>query len=85
MNSTPALSRALAMVASSPIGGEAAEPRFPPGPDWIHEIKHDGYRLIVHRDGARVRLLTRNGNDWTKRYPLIVKAALAWLHRAIRN
>ena len=44
--------------------------------DWIHEIKHDGYRLIVQRDGARVRLFTRNGNDWTKRYPLIVEAAL---------
>ena len=37
--------------------------------DWIHEIKHDGYRLIVHRDGKRVRLFTRNGHDWTDRYP----------------
>jgi ATP-dependent DNA ligase len=50
--------------------------QVPAGPDWIHEIKHDGYRLIVVRDGARVRLFTRNGNDWTKRYPLIVEAAL---------
>src|SRR6266480_2594314 len=50
--------------------------KVPAGPDWIHENKHDGYRLIVHRDGARVRLFTRNGNDWTKRYPLIVEAAL---------
>jgi bifunctional non-homologous end joining protein LigD len=48
----------------------------PAGPDWLHEIKHDGYRLIVQRDGARVRLFTRNGNDWTARYPLIVDAAL---------
>jgi bifunctional non-homologous end joining protein LigD len=48
----------------------------PAGPDWLHEIKHDGYRLIVQRDGARVRLLTRNGHDWTARYPLIVEAAL---------
>jgi ATP-dependent DNA ligase len=48
----------------------------PAGPDWLHEIKHDGYRLIVQRDGARVRLFTRNGNDWTSRYPLIVEAAL---------
>jgi hypothetical protein len=29
--------------------------KVPAGPDWIHEIKHDGYRLIVQRDGARVR------------------------------
>jgi bifunctional non-homologous end joining protein LigD len=50
--------------------------KVPAGPDWVHEIKHDGYRLIVHRDGARVRLLTRNGHDWASRYPLIVEAAL---------
>src|SRR5260221_14261077 len=50
--------------------------KVPAGPDWIHEIKHGGYRLIVQRDGARVRLFTRNGHDWTKRYPLIVEAAL---------
>jgi bifunctional non-homologous end joining protein LigD len=33
----------------------------PAGKDWLHEIKHDGYRLIVLRDGKRVRLFTRNG------------------------
>jgi bifunctional non-homologous end joining protein LigD len=49
---------------------------IPNGPDWIHEIKHDGYRLIVHREGKRVRLLTRGGYDWAHRYPLIVEAAL---------
>jgi ATP-dependent DNA ligase len=41
--------------------------KVPTGPDWIHEIKHDGYRMIVHRDGKRVRLFTRNGHDWTDR------------------
>src|SRR4030081_3766644 len=48
----------------------------PVGPDWVHEIKHDGYRMIVRRDGKRVRLFTRNGHNWTDRYPLIVEAAL---------
>src|SRR3954471_17278175 len=48
----------------------------PSGPDWIHEIKHDGYRLIVHREGKRVRLFTRNGYDWSDRYPRIAEAAL---------
>jgi ATP-dependent DNA ligase len=48
----------------------------PAGSDWIHEIKHDGYRLTVHREGRRVRLFTRNGHDWTDRYPLIVEAPL---------
>jgi ATP-dependent DNA ligase len=50
--------------------------KVPSGPDWIYEIKHDGYRLIVQREGKRVRLFTRNGHDWTERYPLIVEAAL---------
>ena len=40
------------------------------------EIKHDGYRLIVQRDGKRVRLFTRNGHDWSGRFPLITEAAL---------
>ena len=48
----------------------------PDTPDWIHEIKYDGYRLRLERDGDRVRLITRNGYDWTKRYPWIVEAAL---------
>jgi ATP-dependent DNA ligase len=50
--------------------------RVPSQPDWIHEIKHDGYRLIVERDGKRVRLWTRNGYDWSGRFPLITEAAL---------
>jgi bifunctional non-homologous end joining protein LigD len=50
--------------------------KVPTGRDWLHEIKHDGYRLIVQREGSRVRLFTRNGHDWTDRYPLIVEAAL---------
>jgi len=44
--------------------------------NWLHEIKHDGYRLIVQREGKRVRLFTRNGYDWSDRYPLITEAAL---------
>jgi hypothetical protein len=41
----------------------------------VHEIKHDGYRLIVRRDGKVVRLFTRRGYDWTDRYPAIAAAA----------
>jgi bifunctional non-homologous end joining protein LigD len=44
------------------------------GPQWVHEVKHDGYRLMVHRNGDRVRLFTRHGYDWTERYPRIAKA-----------
>jgi bifunctional non-homologous end joining protein LigD len=46
----------------------------PEGPQWIHEIKHDGYRLIARERDDRVRLFTRRGYDWTDRYPLIRKA-----------
>ncbi len=49
--------------------------RPPSGPGWVHELKHDGYRLQVHiRDGG-VRLYTMNGNNWTARYPRIVDEA----------
>jgi bifunctional non-homologous end joining protein LigD len=42
--------------------------KVPAGPDWLHEVKY-GYRMIVQRDGDRVRLFTRNGYDWSDRYP----------------
>jgi bifunctional non-homologous end joining protein LigD len=48
--------------------------QVPTGPDWIHE--HDGYRMLVIRENDRVRLLSRNGTDWTKRYPWIAEATL---------
>jgi bifunctional non-homologous end joining protein LigD len=49
--------------------------RPPSGPFWIHEIKHDGFRLLVRKDGSRVRCFTKNGHDWGDRYPGIVLAA----------
>jgi bifunctional non-homologous end joining protein LigD len=51
-----------------------ASDRCKSGPQWIHEIKFDGYRLLARRNGDRVRLYTRRGYDWTDRYPLIVDA-----------
>jgi hypothetical protein len=48
--------------------------RPPYGPLRVHEIKHDGYRLMVRRDGSRVRCVTRNGHDWADRFPAIVDA-----------
>jgi bifunctional non-homologous end joining protein LigD len=53
----------------------AAKP--PVGPQWLHEIKHDGYRLIARKQGERVRLFTRRGYDWSDRYPRIVAAVAA--------
>jgi bifunctional non-homologous end joining protein LigD len=48
----------------------------PDTPDWLHEIKYDGYRLRLERDGDRVRLITKGGYNWSDRYPWIVEAAL---------
>jgi ATP dependent DNA ligase domain len=41
---------------------------------WVHEIKHDGYRMIVRRDGPSVRLYSRNAYDWTVRLAAIAAA-----------
>jgi ATP-dependent DNA ligase len=49
--------------------------RPPSGANWVHEIKHDGYRMIVRRDVPIVRLYSRNANDWTVRLPAIAAAA----------
>jgi bifunctional non-homologous end joining protein LigD len=69
-----------AMIVRRPCGfiepclpSKAVRPPF--GPLWVHEIKHDGYRLMVRRDGARVRCFTRKGYDWANRFPAIVDAA----------
>jgi ATP-dependent DNA ligase len=45
------------------------------GPHWIHEIKHDGFRILARRGPTGVRLITRNGNDFTARFPLAAAAA----------
>jgi bifunctional non-homologous end joining protein LigD len=50
--------------------------KVPSGPEWFHEIKYDGYRLRIERNGDRVRLITRGGYDWTNRFPWIAEAAL---------
>jgi bifunctional non-homologous end joining protein LigD len=42
--------------------------------EWLHEIKHDGFRVIARKAGTRVRLSSRPGNDLTARFPLIVEA-----------
>jgi bifunctional non-homologous end joining protein LigD len=48
--------------------------KAPDSGNWIHEIKFDGYRLQARLDGGKVKMLTRNGLDWTRKFPAIVKA-----------
>ena len=51
----------------------------PTGPQWLHEIKLDGYRMAARVDNGRAQLLTRTGLDWTDKYPSVI-AALANLN-----
>jgi bifunctional non-homologous end joining protein LigD len=46
----------------------------PSGSGWIHEIKHDGFRILARRDSAGVRLITRAGNEFSHRFPFIATA-----------
>ena len=57
----------LALLAEKP----------PIGPNWLHEIKYDGYRMQARLDGGKVKLLTRKGLDWTKKFSSIAQALKA--------
>jgi bifunctional non-homologous end joining protein LigD len=48
--------------------------KAPPGDQWLHEIKFDGYRVQVHLNKGKKRVFTRNGLDWTKRFSVIAGA-----------
>jgi hypothetical protein len=47
--------------------------KLPSGSQWLHEINHDGFRIIARKTGEQVRLYSRPGNDFTRRFPLIVE------------
>jgi ATP-dependent DNA ligase len=70
------------------VRADQCQPRFEPcltrlakqppaGPGWIHEIKHDGFRIIAQREAGSARLITRNGHDLSGRFPLILAAVAA--------
>ncbi len=78
-----------AIKTSGPRNGKVASPPLPrwippqlcqpvetapSGPQWIHEIKLDGFRMSARIDGGRVQLLTRTGLDWSDKYPSVVAA-----------
>jgi bifunctional non-homologous end joining protein LigD len=54
----------LAVLAESP----------PTGDEWLHEIKFDGYRILAQIKSSKVQIFTRNGKDWTHKFPDIAKA-----------
>jgi ATP-dependent DNA ligase len=75
-------------VKSTASGPESAHPptwikpqftrlvdEAPTGEEWLHEIKYDGYRMHARIDGDKIRLLTRTGLDWSRRYKRTIEAA----------
>src|SRR5262245_53118464 len=61
----PALRPAMFVPPCEPVQGD----RPPKGAVWMHEVKFDGYRMQVHKDGQKILLFTCNGQDWTDRFP----------------
>ena len=59
----PNFSPQLAVLADAPHGEQ-----------WLHEIKYDGYRMLVRIKAGKVQMITRNGNDWTAKFPSVVEA-----------
>ena len=53
----------------------------PEGEGWIHEIKFDGYRFLAYKQGAQVTLISRNGRDWSAKFPSIIKELAALPHK----
>jgi bifunctional non-homologous end joining protein LigD len=46
-------------------------------PDWVYEEKVDGYRMVASKEGPRVSLISRQGKDFTHRFPDLAKAVAA--------
>src|SRR5271166_7070134 len=81
-NPSAAVDPIMPPIAALPAGFIApclhsSAPRPPSGERWLHEIKHDGFRVVARKDSDRVRLYSRPGNDLTKRFPLIVESLRA--------
>src|SRR5436189_484803 len=70
----PTYSAACPCRAASSRPACPPKPQPPSGDTWLHEIKHDGFRVIARKDGLKVRLYSRPGNDLTYRFPLIVES-----------
>ena len=51
---------------------------MPAGPNWFHEVKYDGYRIIGRKEDDEITLFSRSGLDWTVRFPAIAKALLTF-------
>ena len=81
LSAHPSISHVCVVRPAPPSGAIPLQPCLPrraitppTGDGWIHEMKHDGFRIVARREGDRVRLFTRNGYDFTARFPKIAAA-----------
>jgi bifunctional non-homologous end joining protein LigD len=59
----------------------AKEP--PVGALWLHEVKFDGYRMQIHKEGSQIALYSKTGNDFTRRFPAVAQAVAKLPTRAV--
>ena len=59
--------------------------RPPAGPGWLHEVKHDGFRILARKDGERAQVWSRRGADFTYRFPAIAEAVRGLRTNQARN
>src|SRR5438034_3914637 len=50
----------------------------PQGPHWVHEIKYDGYRMLCRIEAGQTRMISRNGHDWTAKFPSVAETLSRW-------
>lgn len=73
----PDLAAALPFTEIKPMLATLTD-AVPKGPDWIHELKFDGYRILAFLENDRARLISRNGHNWSAKAPGIVRALEDW-------
>jgi bifunctional non-homologous end joining protein LigD len=64
-------------IAFLPVASPKLRSAPPSGPEWLHEVKFDGFRIQLHKNGDEVRLFSRNGKDFTGRFPTVSQAVAA--------
>jgi bifunctional non-homologous end joining protein LigD len=64
--------------SETPIQLASLVSKVPEGGNWLYELKYDGYRILAYVENGNVRLITRNGNDFTKRFSAVASALIDW-------
>src|SRR5690349_363045 len=69
------LAKRAKLPTSQPVELATLAKEAPAGEGWLHEIKFDGYRMLCRLDRGKVRFISRNGKDWTAKFPELAETA----------